>query len=100
MQNLCFPPPHEENTQVTDANGTPGDDISTKDKGGSGATKAKAAKEVDTSVSIPEVGQIYISEVMFAGGGTLPQWIEISNGSRTEQVNPEWLDVDGRECDC
>ena len=24
---------------------------------------------------------------MFAGGGTLPQWIEISNGSRTEQVN-------------
>ena len=24
---------------------------------------------------------------MFAKGGTLPQWIEISNGSRTEQVN-------------
>ena len=24
---------------------------------------------------------------MFAGGGTLPQWIEISNGSRSEQVN-------------
>ena len=24
---------------------------------------------------------------MFAGGGRLPQWIEISNGSRTEQVN-------------
>ena len=24
---------------------------------------------------------------MFAGGGFLPQWIEISNGSRTEQVN-------------
>ena len=24
---------------------------------------------------------------MFAGGGTLPQWIEISNGSRTEEVN-------------
>ena len=82
-----FSPPHEENTQVTDTNGTPGNDISTKDKGGSGATKAKAAKEVDTSVSIPEVGQIYISEIMFAGGGTLPQWIEISNGSRTEQVN-------------
>ena len=33
---------------------------------------------------MPKVGQIYISEVMFAGGGTLPQWIEISNGSRTE----------------
>ena len=41
----------------------------------------------DTSVSMPKVGQIYISEVMFAGGGTLPQWIEISNGSRTEEVN-------------
>ena len=24
---------------------------------------------------------------MFSGGGTLPQWIEISNGSRSEQVN-------------
>ncbi len=46
-----------------------------------------AAKAADTSVSMPLVGQIYISEVMFAGGGTLPQWIEISNGSRTEQVN-------------
>ena len=42
---------------------------------------------VDTSVPIPEDGQIYISEIMFAGGGRLPQWIEISNGSRTEQVN-------------
>ena len=46
-----------------------------------------AAKAADTSVSMPLVGQIYISEVMFAGGGTLPQWIEISNGSRSEQVN-------------
>ena len=42
---------------------------------------------IDTSVMIPEAGQIYISEIMFAGGGVLPQWIEISNGSRTEQVN-------------
>ena len=24
---------------------------------------------------------------MFAGGGILPQWIEISNGSRTEEIN-------------
>ena len=46
-----------------------------------------AAKAVDTSVSIPKAGQIYISEIMFAGGGTLPQWIEISNGSKTEEVN-------------
>ena len=51
------------------------------------AAAATAAKAADTSVSVPKVGQIYISEVMFAGGGTLPQWIEISNGSRTEEVN-------------
>ena len=56
------------------------------------AAKAKAdaeakAKAADKSVSVPKVGRIYISEVMFAGGGSLPQWIEISNGSRTEQVN-------------
>ena len=31
--------------------------------------------------------QIYISEVMFAGGGRVPQWIEIANGSRSEAVN-------------
>ena len=48
---------------------------------------AAAAAAADTSVSMPKVGQIYISEVMFAGGGSLPQWIEISNGSRSEQVN-------------
>ena len=35
---------------------------------------AAAAKAADTSVRIPEIGQIYISEIMFAGGGTLPQW--------------------------
>ena len=51
------------------------------------AAAAAAARAADTSVRIPKVGQIYISEVMFTGGGTLPQWIEISNGSRTEQVN-------------
>ena len=56
-------------------------------KAKSDAAAAAAAKAADTSVSMPKVGQIYISEVMFAGGGTLPQWIEISNGSRSEQVN-------------
>ena len=70
-----FHPPHEEGTQGTDANGTPEYHMLTK------------AEEEDTSVSIPEVGQIYISEIMFAGGGVLPQWIEIANGSRTEEVN-------------
>ena len=56
-------------------------------KAKSDAAAAAAAKAADTSVSMPQVGQIYISEIMFAGGGTLPQWIEISNGSRSEQVN-------------
>ena len=53
------------------------------------AAAAAAAKAADRSVLIPKVGQIYISEIMFARGkhGTLTQWIEISNGSRTEQVN-------------
>ena len=57
------------------------------DKAKAAAAAAAAAKAADTSVSMPQIGQIYISEVMFAGGGTLPQWIEISNGSRSEQVN-------------
>ena len=65
--------------------------ITTAEKPKSDATAADAAgaaaKAADTSVRIPEEGQIYISEIMFAGGGFLPQWIEISNGSRTEQVN-------------
>ena len=51
------------------------------------AAAAKAAAAADTSVSMPAVGKIYISEIMFAGGGTLPQWIEISNGSRSEEVD-------------
>ena len=51
------------------------------------AAAAVAAKAADTSISLPVAGQVYISEVMFAGGGTLPQWIEIANGSRSEQVN-------------
>ena len=32
-------------------------------------------------------GRVYISEVMFAGGGTLPQWIEIANGDRAKAFN-------------
>ena len=59
------------------------------------ADAAKAAAAADTSVSVPVVGSIYISEIMFAGGGTLPQWIEISNGSRTEEVNLSGMDTYG-----
>ena len=51
------------------------------------AAEAAAAKKVASTGTIPSAGSIYISEIMFAGGGTLPQWIEISNGSRTEDVN-------------
>ena len=51
------------------------------------AEKTKPDDDNDTSVLIPQKGRIYISEIMFAGGGFLPQWIELSNGSRTEQVN-------------
>ena len=52
-------------------------------------TEAAKVEFPDTSVMIPEESRIYISEIMFARGvhGTLPQWIEISNGSRTEEVN-------------
>ena len=52
-------------------------------------TATGVATVPDTSVMIPMEGQIYISEIMFARGvpGTLPQWIEVSNGSRTEEVN-------------
>ena len=53
------------------------------------ATESVKVEVPDTSVMIPMEGQIYISEIMFARGkhGTLTHWIEISNGSRTEQVN-------------
>ena len=52
------------------------------------AADAQAALDAVTNTgTMPQAGSIYISEVMFAGGGVLPQWIEISNGSRTEEVN-------------
>ena len=61
------------------------------------AQTAEKTEVVDTSVSIPMTGQIYISEIMFARGvhGTLPQWIEISNGSRTEEVNLSGWTISG-----
>ena len=51
------------------------------------AAEAEAAALAKIPVSIPRRGHIYISEIMFAGAGTLPQWIEIANGSPTEQVD-------------
>ena len=70
---------------ATDATSTPAD-TAAEEK--AAADKAAAAvKKTESTGTMPEDGQIYISEVMFAGGGILPQWIEISNGSRTEEIN-------------
>ena len=70
---------------ATDATETPAD---TAAEAKAAADKAAAAvKKTESTGTMPEDGQIYISEIMFAGGGILPQWIEISNGSRTEEVN-------------
>ena len=70
---------------ATDATSTPADTAAEKK---AAADKAAAAvKKTESTGTMPEDGQIYISEIMFAGGGILPQWIEISNGSRTEEVN-------------
>ena len=77
---------------ATDATRTPADD--TADEEAEAAEKKaaedKAAAEAEktrTTGTIPEAGSIYISEIMFAGNGSLPQWIEIANGSATEDVN-------------
>ena len=72
-------------TENQESEATPADTVE-KTETDAEATEV-VAQVPDTSVSIPKDGQIYISEIMFAGGGRLPQWIEISNGSRTEQVN-------------
>ena len=75
--------------------GTPGaatDDIETDaDREAEEEAKAKEeqakADEITNTGTIPTDGNIYISEIMFAGNGSLPQWIEIANGSATTDVN-------------
>ena len=84
--------PHDDDVKITEkqkADATAADAAETvaAEKVKAEAATVAVEKSVDTSVRIPEVGEIYISEIMFAGGGTLPQWIEIANGSRTEEVN-------------
>ena len=70
---------------ATDATTTPAD-TAAEEK--AAADKAAAAvKKTESTGTIPEDGHIYISEIMFAGGGVLPQWIEISNGSKSEEIN-------------
>ena len=71
---------------ATDATTTPAD-TAAEEKAAADKLAAAAVKKTESTGTIPEDGSIYISEVMFAGGGVLPQWIEISNGSRTEEVN-------------
>ena len=58
------------------------DDIAAEEK-----KEAAADKKVTSTGTMPEDGAIYISEIMFDGGGSLPQWIEIANGSRSEEIN-------------
>ena len=84
--------PHDDDVKITEkqkADATAADAAATvaAEKVKAEAATVAVKKAVDTSVRIPEVGQIYISEIMFAGGGTLPQWIEISNGSKSEEIN-------------
>ena len=70
---------------ATDATTTPAD-TAAEEK--AEADKAKADEDkIASTGTIPVAGQIYISEIMFAGGGVLPQWIEIANGSKSEEVN-------------
>ena len=74
---------------------TPGaDEFDTPDEVKAEEDKQKAKDKADADKlantgTYPKQGQgrIYISEVMFAGGGTLPQWIEIANGDRSEAFN-------------
>ena len=70
---------------TTDATDTPADTAAEAKAKADAA--AAAVKKTESTGTMPEDGQIYISEIMFAGGGILPQWIEISNGSRTEEIN-------------
>ena len=72
---------------ATDATDTPAD-TAAEAKAKADAAAAAAKKTANTG-TYPKQGQgrVYISEVMFAGGGRLPQWIEISNGDRSTEFN-------------
>ena len=84
--------PHDDDVKITEkqkADATAADAAETvaAEKVKAEAATVAVEKAADTSVTIPEDGEIYISEIMFAGGGRLPQWIEIANGSKSEEVN-------------
>ena len=73
---------------ATDATDTPADTAAEAKAKADAA--AAAAKKTASTGTIPTEGQIYISEIMVAGGGTLPQWIEIANGSKSEENLSGW----------
>ena len=70
---------------ATDATTTPADTAAEAKAKADAA--AAAAKKTASTGTIPQNGSVYISEIMVAGGGVLPQWIEIANGSKSEEVN-------------
>ena len=73
---------------ATDATATPADtEAEAKAKADA---EAAAAKKAASTGTIPTEGSIYISEIMVAGGGVLPQWIEIANGSKSEENLSGW----------
>ena len=72
---------------ATDATTTPAD---TEAEAKAKADKdAAAAKKTESTGTYPKAGEgkVYISEIMVAGDGILPQWIEISNGDRSAGYN-------------
>ena len=70
---------------ATDVTDTPADTEAEAEK--KAADEKAAADKIAGTGTMPEDGQIYISEIMVAGGGILPQWIEIANGSDSEEIN-------------
>ena len=84
--------PHDDDVKITEKQKADATAADAAEPVAAEKVKAEAAtvaveKAADTSVTMPEDGEIYISEIMFAKSGTLPQWIEIANGSKSEEVN-------------
>ena len=73
---------------ATDSTVTPAD-TEAEAKAKEAAAKSAADKIASTG-TIPTEGQVYISEIMVAGGGVLPQWIEIANGAKEEVNLSKW----------
>ena len=86
---------------ATDATVTPADTAAEEQKK---EDKAKAdAEKIANTGTYPKAGdgRVYISEIMFAGDGVLPQWIEIANADLTKEFNlSDWtITVDNAVAD-